>query len=238
MAIAHSTTPREAAGRCVSAGGWRRWPPSWSSSLWPRAWLRRTSGTATTPTCRRTSSRTSPGWPGSPIPTSSIPGAWPRARTTPLWISDNGMDVSTLYTGGIHGSIPVIVPLVVDIPGGAPTGIVFNPTTDFVVQGASGSAPANFIFASEAGQITAWSKAVSGTQAATEFTSPTAVYKGLAMASTLTGPSSTRRTSTTARSTSSTRPSRRRRCREASPIPTCRPASRPSASRTWTASCT
>ena len=107
--------------------------------------------------------------------------------TTPLWIADNGMDVSTLYTGGIHGSIPVIVPLVVDIPGGAPTGIVFNPTADFVVQGASGSAPANFIFSSEAGQITAWSKAVSGTQAVSESTSPTAVYKGLAMASTKDG---------------------------------------------------
>ena len=106
---------------------------------------------------------------------------------TPLWIADNGMDVSTLYTGGIHGSIPVVLPLVVNIPGGAPTGIVFNPTTDFVVQGASGSAPANFIFSSEAGQITAWSRAVSGTDAVTEFTSPTAIYKGLAMASTKDG---------------------------------------------------
>ena len=107
--------------------------------------------------------------------------------TTPLWIADNGIDVSTLYTGGIHGSIPVVLPLVVSIPGGAPTGIVFNPTKDFVVQGTGGSAPANFIFSSEAGQITAWSKAVSGTKAVTEFTSPTAVYKGLAMASTADG---------------------------------------------------
>lgn len=106
---------------------------------------------------------------------------------TPLWIADNGMDVSTLYTGGIHGSIPVVLPLVVTIPGGAPTGIVFNPTTDFVVQGASGSAPANFIFSSEAGQITAWSRAVSGTQAVSESSSATAIYKGLAMASTADG---------------------------------------------------
>jgi uncharacterized protein (TIGR03118 family) len=104
--------------------------------------------------------------------------------TTPLWIADNGADVSTLYTGGIHGSIPVIVPLVVTIPGGAPTGIVFNPTSDFLVTGSGGTAPSNFIFASEAGQITAWSKAVSGTQATSEFTSGTAVYKGLAIAST------------------------------------------------------
>ena len=48
--------------------------------------------------------------------------------TTPLWVADNGTDVSTLYSGAVNGSIPAIVPLVVSIPGGAPTGIVFNPT--------------------------------------------------------------------------------------------------------------
>ena len=85
--------------------------------------------------------------------------------TTPLWIADNGTDVSTLYTGGVHGSIPVVLPLVVTIPDGAPTGIVFNPTTGFVVDTGSASAPANFIFSSEAGSITAWSRTVSGTQA-------------------------------------------------------------------------
>ena len=42
--------------------------------------------------------------------------------TTPAWVSDNGMDVSTLYTGGVRKSIPVTLPLVVGIPGGAPTG--------------------------------------------------------------------------------------------------------------------
>ena len=51
--------------------------------------------------------------------------------TTPLWISDNGADVSSLYTGGVHGSIPQIVPLVVSIPQGAPTGVVFNSTPGF-----------------------------------------------------------------------------------------------------------
>ena len=107
--------------------------------------------------------------------------------TTPLWIADNGTDVSTLYSGGVHGSIPTIVPLVVTIPGGAPTGIVFNPTTGFVVDTGSASAPANFIFSSEAGKITAWSRTVSGTQAQVEASSATAIYKGLAMASTSDG---------------------------------------------------
>jgi uncharacterized protein (TIGR03118 family) len=94
---------------------------------------------------------------------------------TPAWIADNGTDVSTLYRGAIHRSIPVIVPLVVGIPGGAPTGTVFNATSGFKVNGA----PAPFIFDSEAGTITAWA---AGTEAVTEATTPGAIYKGLAIA--------------------------------------------------------
>jgi uncharacterized protein (TIGR03118 family) len=60
---------------------------------------------------------------------------------------------------------------------------VFNPTGDFVVHTDKGSAPANFIFDSESGRITAWSRAVSGTKAQIEFTSRQSVYKGLALAS-------------------------------------------------------
>jgi uncharacterized protein (TIGR03118 family) len=94
---------------------------------------------------------------------------------TPAWVSDNGMDVSTLYSGGVRKSTPVTLPLVVGIPGGAPTGVVFNGTPGFKV----GGAPAHFIFDSEAGTITAWN---SGTDAVTEATTPGAVYKGLAIA--------------------------------------------------------
>ena len=94
---------------------------------------------------------------------------------TPVWVSDNGTDVSTLYSGAIRRSVPVIAPLVVGIPGGAPTGTVFNPTSGFMV----GGAPARFIFDSEAGQITAWN---SGTEAQTVATTPGASYKGLALA--------------------------------------------------------
>jgi uncharacterized protein (TIGR03118 family) len=104
---------------------------------------------------------------------------------TPLWVADNGTDVSTLYRGAVNGSIPSIVPLVVSIPGGAPTGIVFNPTSGFVVHNGPASAPANFIFDSEAGQITAWSQRVPPlTQAQTVATTPGAIYKGLAIATT------------------------------------------------------
>jgi uncharacterized protein (TIGR03118 family) len=103
---------------------------------------------------------------------------------TPLWVADNNANVSTIYSGGVRGSIPKIVPLVVAIPGGAPTGIVFNPTNDFIVHAGSASGSAKFIFDSENGEITAWSPTVPpATQAQVEFTSPTAVYKGLAIAS-------------------------------------------------------
>jgi uncharacterized protein (TIGR03118 family) len=95
--------------------------------------------------------------------------------TTPAWVSDNGTDVSTLYSGGVRKSIPVTLPLVVGIPGGAPTGIVFNATSGFKVNGT----PAHFIFDSEAGTITAWA---AGTQAVTKATTPGAIYKGLAIA--------------------------------------------------------
>jgi uncharacterized protein (TIGR03118 family) len=110
---------------------------------------------------------------------------WGQAASasSPLWVADNGADVSTLYRGGVSGSIPGIVPLVVSIPKGAPTGIVFNSTSDFVVRTDTGSAPANFIFDSENGVVSAWSGAVSGTDAQAEFTSKRAVYKGLALAS-------------------------------------------------------
>jgi uncharacterized protein (TIGR03118 family) len=96
--------------------------------------------------------------------------------TTPLWVADNGTDKSTLYSGAIRRSVPVIVPLVVDIAGGAPTGTVFNPTSGFPVNGSA----SRFIFDSEAGTITAWN---GGTMATTVVPNTTgAIYKGLAIA--------------------------------------------------------
>lgn len=103
--------------------------------------------------------------------------------SSPLWVADNGPGLSTLYSGGVNGSIPRTMPPVVRIPGGAPTGIVFNPTRGFVVRSGQASAPANFVFDSEAGMLTAWSGAVPpATEAHTVATTPGAVYKGLAIA--------------------------------------------------------
>jgi hypothetical protein len=58
-----------------------------------------------------------------------------RGPNTPIWVSDNGTDVSTLYRGAVDGLPVSTVPLVVKVPGGAPTGQVFNDTTGFVVPG-------------------------------------------------------------------------------------------------------
>jgi uncharacterized protein (TIGR03118 family) len=100
---------------------------------------------------------------------------------TPLWIADNNANVSTVYTGGIHGSIPQIVPLAVSIPGGAPTGIVFNSTPGFKITMGGTTGPAAFIFDSENGVISAWMRTNPlQNQAVAPVTTPDAVYKGLA----------------------------------------------------------
>ena len=117
----------------------------------------------------------------------SLVNAWGLAHgpNTPLWVSDNGSDVATVYTlGGGPASIGK-VPLTVSIPKGAPTGQVFNPTKGFVVPG-TGQAAA-FIFASEAGVISAWNPA-SNTAAKGVARSSRAVYKGLALVRSPFGP--------------------------------------------------
>src|ERR1051325_6631061 len=63
---------------------------------------------------------------------------------TPLWVADNGADVATLYQDTVSA-----LPLVVNIPDGAPTGQVFNPTNGFVVKSGSSSGPERSILGPE-----------------------------------------------------------------------------------------
>jgi len=91
---------------------------------------------------------------------------------SPFWVSDNGTGVSTLYNG-----LGVKQGLVVTIPGGVPTGQVFNNASAFPVGGGN----ASFIFATENGTIAAWRGAL-GSTASTVFTSDGGSYKGLAIA--------------------------------------------------------
>jgi uncharacterized protein (TIGR03118 family) len=108
------------------------------------------------------------------------------ATPTPVWVSDNGADVSTLYKGATTPPSFAKVPLTVSIPGGAPTGQVFNGSaTDFVVHSGSASGAAKFIFDSEAGWIVGWNPnvpAANSTQATPAVQVPKAVFKGLALA--------------------------------------------------------
>jgi hypothetical protein len=76
------------------------------------------------------------------------------SATSPWWIADNGTGRTTLYNVGT-GIIPAIftVPGVMGQPG-APSGLVFNGGTGFVVNNGLGSSPARFIFDGEDGIIT------------------------------------------------------------------------------------
>src|SRR6184192_4390247 len=106
------------------------------------------------------------------------------SATSPWWVADNGTDSSTLYNGSTGAKLS----LRVSVPG-APTGVVFNGGTGFVVMSGSASGAARFIFATEEGTILGWSPSVAPTQAvvAVDNSAGGAVYKGLAIASTAAG---------------------------------------------------
>ena len=113
------------------------------------------------------------------------------SATSPWWVANNGTGTSTLYNG--HG---VARSLVVTIPGGAPTGVVFNGGAGFVVHSTTPPAagPALFIFSTENGVIAGWNPAVPPppppsmqAQIAVDNSASGTVYKGLAIASTTTG---------------------------------------------------
>ncbi|HZD74860.1 MAG TPA: TIGR03118 family protein [Actinomycetota bacterium] len=102
--------------------------------------------------------------------------------TTPLWSNDQGKGVSTLYNGAVNGSAPAIIPLVVAVPGGLDTGIVFNAAPGFTVTAPNGAADsARFIFANLLGQISGWSPTLPlNGNAVLEASVPGHSYTGLA----------------------------------------------------------
>jgi uncharacterized protein (TIGR03118 family) len=109
---------------------------------------------------------------------SNLVNAWGLTSTagSPWWVADNGMDVSTVYKAdGTTARAPVAV-------SSAPTGAVSNSSSNFMITNGTTTAPATFIFATEHGQILAWTSTVSGNTAMQEASTPEAVYKGLAIA--------------------------------------------------------
>src|SRR5215813_2448484 len=129
--------------------------------------------------------------------------AWGVAFTpnaSPFWIADNASGCSTLYDGtGVKvTTIQVAIPLPDNsVPStacqpasaqtnsppptpAAPTGLVWNPTTTFLVPGTT--IAASFIFATEDGTISAWAGTIpdpSHAVIAVDNSGSGAVYKGL-----------------------------------------------------------
>jgi len=101
------------------------------------------------------------------------------SATSPWWVADNGTGLSTLYNGNTGAKLA----LTVSVPG-APTGVVFNGGTGFMVSNGSASGAARFLFVSEDGTISGWNPAVptGSTQAIVAVSNEGAVYKGLAIA--------------------------------------------------------
>jgi uncharacterized protein (TIGR03118 family) len=118
--------------------------------------------------------------------------------TSPLWISNNGTGLSTLYNGnGIASTLIVGIPgpATTQSPGtqcgktalgpGAASGVIFNDTAAFLI----GTSPASFIFSSEQGIIAGWNGAAGKTAAImADRSAQGSVYKGLATATRSEGP--------------------------------------------------
>jgi uncharacterized protein (TIGR03118 family) len=97
----------------------------------------------------------------------------------PLWVSDNGTNLSTLY----DPSSGAINPLVVSIPPGAPTGTVaVPPGTGFPISEGNATDDSIFIFDTESGALLGWSFNVDQSKAivAVDNSAKGAAYKGLA----------------------------------------------------------
>jgi uncharacterized protein (TIGR03118 family) len=124
----------------------------------------------------------------------NLTNAWGLASGagSPIWVSDNNSGHATFYSGGVNGGA-VSLDGTVPVPGGNPTGQVANPTSDFPVGGATGSA-AFFIVDSDSigttqspGEIAAWNGGASfvvedsPTGGPGGTTPAGAVFKGLAI---------------------------------------------------------
>jgi uncharacterized protein (TIGR03118 family) len=108
--------------------------------------------------------------------------------TSPLWVSNQGTNSSTLYTLTPGSSTVTKVPTVRVTMGNSvagPTGQVANTGTGFVVSNGTKSAPAAFIFDTLDGHIEAWNPTVDPLIGNTESKAavPGASYTGLALAS-------------------------------------------------------
>jgi uncharacterized protein (TIGR03118 family) len=127
-----------------------------------------------------------------------LQNAWGVAFTpgaSPFWIADNATGCSTLYDG--QGAIASTLQVKIPLPNGdtstacqpvdpkhpprttpaAPTGVVWNPTSTFLVP--QNKSAAIFIFDTEDGTISAWTGGLTQAVIAVNNSGSGAVYKGL-----------------------------------------------------------
>jgi uncharacterized protein (TIGR03118 family) len=111
---------------------------------------------------------------------------------SPLWVSNQGTDSSTLYTlpagtDNVAKTSAVRVTLPGSVAG--PSGQVANSGQGFVLSNGTTSAPAQFIFATLDGHIQAWNGTIDPRigDAENKVTVPGAGYTGLALATTARG---------------------------------------------------
>jgi len=104
--------------------------------------------------------------------------------TGPFWVSDQGSGWSTLYNGsGVKQGLEVEIPSATGFGTGSPTGIVFNGSQDFPVQGWASI----FMFATLDGTISGWAPQSDLNNSIIAVSNPGAVYTGLAVTSKTSG---------------------------------------------------
>src|SRR5271169_2989077 len=104
-----------------------------------------------------------------------------HAPGSPWWISDNNSGWSTLYDGqgNLQQRLKVLIPTAGENGPGSPTGIVFNGSSEFQVQGWASI----FLFATLDGTISGWAPQSNFNQAIVAVNNPNkgSVYTGLAI---------------------------------------------------------
>lgn len=111
----------------------------------------------------------------------NLVNAWGIAITPSgdFWVSANQTASANIYDKNGNIEMPRITITGAGGHYGAPTGVVYNPTTDFKIL----TIPAEFIFAGEDGTISGWSSSFYGSSSnvAVDRSSHHSVYKGLAI---------------------------------------------------------
>ncbi len=100
-----------------------------------------------------------------------------------VWVANNHSSLVAGYgPQGTFNKFSIHIPTP-DGGDGAPTGLAFNDSTQFVISNGSKHQPATFLMATEDGTIAAWNQKISGSNAVIVIDSSgsDAVYKGLAI---------------------------------------------------------